>query len=315
MGGWFSRESHGRWFSGGESEKHDLVIANHSQLSLHLWVNGGGPVVRLKPTETITASLPAHLRHTNRQWTATLDLPGSGLAGLTVCTWSQNSLQLKVPLGAQESVDSQLARVSGDFFGGYPLTVRTFDIIVRKQREVKKSMREWLLRKQAVWRKTRVRAAKLVQQATRTWLARHRLECPVCLDDLPWFDTKKMCQKGRHRLCGTCATRYLDLALGEGKLYVRCPGIGCAEVFPKDALKKLASAPALAAYEANLAGVHTQRLADESDRDFLRFASEHARRCPACQVLIWRYEGCDHMQCRCGTSFNWSSPEARLQLA
>ena len=130
----------------------------------------------------------------------------------------------------------------------------------------------------------------------------HAFTCPICFDELPWLESTRLCTSSRaaggHRLCAPCATRYVDLAIGEGKLYVRCSGIGCGELLSPESLRKLASPGALATYEVNLIGVHTQRLADESDPTFLAFASEHARRCPACHVLIWRSAGCDHMACR-----------------
>ena len=198
-----------------------------------------------------------------------------------------------------------------------PLTIRTFTLLVQKQRDVKTRHREWLAHKAAVWQRTRVRAAKTLQRVARSWLAKCMYECPICLDDLPWLETARLCKSSRgggHRLCAPCATRYVDLAIGEGKLYVRCSGIGCGELVSKASLQKLASPSALETYDANLVGVHTQRLADESDPTFLTFASEHTRRCPACQVLIWRSAGCDQMACRCGHGFNWSSPEARVNL-
>ena len=199
-----------------------------------------------------------------------------------------------------------------------PLNIRTFTLLVQKQRDVKTRLRERLTHKAAVWQRTRVRAAKTLQRVVRSLLAKRMYECPICLDDLPWLETTRLCKSSRtgggHRLCAPCATRYVDLAIGEGKLYVRCSGIGCGELVSKASLQKLGSPSALETYDANLVGVHTQRLADESDPTFLTFASEHTRRCPACQVLIWRSAGCDQMACRCGHGFNWSSPEARVNL-
>ena len=199
------------------------------------------------------------------------------------------------------------------------LNIRTFTWLVQKQRDVKTRLRKRRAQKAAVWQRTRVRAAKTLQRTVRSWLAKCMYECPICFDKLPWLESTRLCTSSRaaggHRLCAPCATRYVDLAIGEGKLYVRCSGIGCRELLSQESLKKLASLGALATYDANLVGVHTQRLADESDPTFLAFASEHARRCPACQVLIWRSAGCDNMACRCGHLFNWSSSEARVMLA
>merc|ERR1719453_408649 len=57
---------------------------------------------------------------------------------------------------------------------------------------------------------------------------------------------------------------------------------------------------------------HAQRLDAESDPGFLAFCKQHARMCPACGVLIWRYAGCDHMSCRCGHNFNWTDADAQV---
>ena len=163
-------------------------------------------------------------------------------------------MQLTVPHDAVLALNSQLA--TG--LQGYALTIAAFGVIVRKQREVKSRLREWKLRKRVVWHKVRARAAKRLQRASRIWLSSYRLECPstrcdarticpvarvghersgpphaVCYDDFPWFETKKLCKlaksqgggtahRGGHRLCGPCAATYVDMALGEGKLY------GCA---------------------------------------------------------------------------------------
>ena len=289
----------------------NVEVVNDSALSLLLWVNGGGTICKCPPGTTTMVSRPAHLMRGPQMWTATLDLPQIGLQGLQVCSWSQSSLQLKIGLGVHNSVTSHLS--SGH---GYALNIATLLLLVQKQRRVKMRHREQLARKRRILLVARVRAAKTLQRATRSWLVTVVYECPVCLDDLPLMDTKNMCKsaQGGHRLCAPCATRYVDMAIGEGKLYVRCSGIACAELVSKESLTKLASQGALDTYEANLVGVHTQRLADESDPAFLTFASEHTRRCPACQVLIWRSEGCDQMRCRCGHGFNWSSPEARVHL-
>ena len=51
---------------------------------------------------------------------------------------------------------------------------------------------------------------------------------------------------------------------------------------------------------------------------FAAWAATEARACPNCRVLIFRYAGCDHMQCRCGAHFNWQTADgvgARRSLA
>ena len=101
MGGLLSRL--GLSSSSSSSSRKYVEVVNNSQLSLHLWVNGGGPVCRCGPHKTTTASLPAHLSHGPYAFAATLDLPearSAGMQGLQVCSWSQTvSLRLNVDNG------------------------------------------------------------------------------------------------------------------------------------------------------------------------------------------------------------------------
>ena len=96
MGCWFSRAD-------------QVEVVNNSQLSLHLWVNGGGPVCKCPPGKTTTASLPAHLSARQdgpRTWTATLDLPDAraGMQGLHVCSWHQVTPWLEFPVDPRTSL-------------------------------------------------------------------------------------------------------------------------------------------------------------------------------------------------------------------
>ena len=87
MGCWFSRFS-----TTAKKKDVEVEVVNNSQLGLHVWVNGGGPVCKCPPGKTTTAPLPAYLSHGRHAWTATLDLPdvrSAGMQGLHVCTWNQ----------------------------------------------------------------------------------------------------------------------------------------------------------------------------------------------------------------------------------
>ena len=87
MGCWFSRFS-----TTAKKKDAEVEVVNNSQLGLHLWVNGGGPVCKCPPGKTTTAPLPAYLSHGLHVWTATLDLPdvrSAGMQGLHVYTWNQ----------------------------------------------------------------------------------------------------------------------------------------------------------------------------------------------------------------------------------
>ena len=87
MGCWCSRFS-----TSAKKKDAEVEVVNNSQLGLHLWVNGGGPVCKCPPGKTTTAPLPAYLLHGLHVWTATLDLPdvrSAGMQGLHVYTWNQ----------------------------------------------------------------------------------------------------------------------------------------------------------------------------------------------------------------------------------
>ena len=102
----------GCWFRFSRGAKlAEVEVVNNSQLSLHLWVNGGGPVCKCPPGKTTTASLPAHLSarqdgYGPRTWTATLDLPDAraGMQGLHVCSWHQVTPWLEFPVDPRTSL-------------------------------------------------------------------------------------------------------------------------------------------------------------------------------------------------------------------
>lgn len=318
MGGWFSRES-----GGGRIVSKELSVTNHSGLHLNLWCNGGGPVAVLRPSETTKTALPQHLTgKATLQWMTTLNLQGGiGPHGLRVAgPWDQTvgmfdtTVVVRIPPSVIADVD-EATRRSSPLGESYPkLTLTAFRVVAAKQRAFRERKREFLKRKARLDAKVRRRAVKTLQRAARAHLDRRVIECPCCLDDVSWITTQLTCKEHKHRLCVACVRKYVDIALGDGKLYVRCPGVGCSSIFPQAKLKEIASADAFKTYEGNMAAKHIQRLTDESDPDFLAFCSEHARRCPACHVVIYRYAGCDHVACRCGKSFNWGSPEVRIAL-
>mmetsp|Transcript_23244 Transcript_23244/g.62342 ORF Transcript_23244/g.62342 Transcript_23244/m.62342 type:complete len:106 (+) Transcript_23244:916-1233(+) len=91
-------------------------------------------------------------------------------------------------------------------------------------------------------------------------------------------------------------------------------GFKCRALLSSKELQDLCSKEAWSEYESSMAGKHTQRLADETDESFLAFCAENTRRCPACQVVIFRHAGCNHMRCRCGMAFDWNATELRIQM-
>ncbi|KAL1521579.1 hypothetical protein AB1Y20_021238 [Prymnesium parvum] len=179
------------------------------------------------------------------------------------------------------------------------------------EHEVAYARAELLVIEEVIARKAK--AARTMQAAVRNWLTRRLVECPVCLDDVSWPTMHKVA--GCHKVCVSCISTYVEGACEEGKLYIRCPGgFQCTSTLSAQEIGQFCSSKAWNQYQGNMACKHTQRLADENDVSFLKFCREHARRCPACQVIIWRSAGCNSMQCRCGQAFNWDAPEIKIVL-
>ena len=163
----------------------------------------------------------------------------------------------------------------------------------------------------------RVAAADTIARFARGKLARQTLMCPVCADDMPvsaMIAVAADCREAEHHVCQPCERRYVDAAVGEGKLFIRCPGGGCRHLLTRDRIEALASAGKRALHAETVTASHAQRIAREDDGEFLEFARQHARVCPACNVLIYRYEGCNHMTCKCGHEFQWNAAEAQITV-
>lgn len=156
-----------------------------------------------------------------------------------------------------------------------------------------------------------------IQAAWRDALKRVERNCPICLESVPWATMASTVPSKRcHRVCPACASRYVDTALSDGRLYVTCPGEGCKHLMERATVCRLASVDALAQFEWNQRTNHDEKLASAAlDPKMRAFFKLHARKCPGCHVIIYRSQGCDSMNCRCGTAFNWRSAEAQISFS
>lgn len=176
--------------------------------------------------------------------------------------------------------------------------------------DVQRRWRERLRRRAAERAAQRRSAVTLLQHAARGRLARRHAKCLICLEEMPFASLVSTVPDSRcHRICGGCAHSYVDNAIREGKMYIRCPGEGCSHLMQPE---PFASRAALAMYRVNMRASHQNRFAGESDAAFVGFCREQTRMCPACGVVIWRYAGCNHMTCRCGNEFDWTAQSARV---
>lgn len=160
-------------------------------------------------------------------------------------------------------------------------------------------------------------AAQTCQRTARRRLARKRSTCSICFDEMPWCSMVSLVPETlcHPRICRGCATQYVNTALTDGKLYVRCPaGDGCKTLISNQMLHRIASPEVWEAHQMHRYNNHADRLntLDADDKAFVAWLKKEARRCPICNVIIYRYEGCNHMSCRCGASFNWDDEKARI---
>ena len=173
-------------------------------------------------------------------------------------------------------------------------------------------------------RQRRHAAATCISRSVREWLAVSSRECMVCLSSLPWCEMVSTTEQRCHRTCKECCIRYCDATLEEGRLHVKCLGIGCANLIDDDLVDRLASPEAVAKREANRRDANKRRLeevsaeddADEDTLAFRAFCVAHVRKCPLCAVLIYRDQGCNHVACKCGAHFDWEmTPGIKLAPA
>jgi hypothetical protein len=172
------------------------------------------------------------------------------------------------------------------------------------------------------------KAATMIQSQIRRLLTAKTFPCTVCLCDVPWISTKRTTKGCGHRFCKDCLSQYYKTAFDDGKLIIRCPGswtsdsgtlVTCkSEVPPADIdaclgpeLGDVFRAKRRERFSSYLEELATTR----ANKDFVSWAEKEARVCPVCNVIIWRYQGCNHMTCRCGGHFDWSDPARRLNQA
>uniref|UniRef100_A0A7S1TVC5 RING-type domain-containing protein n=1 Tax=Phaeomonas parva TaxID=124430 RepID=A0A7S1TVC5_9STRA len=174
-------------------------------------------------------------------------------------------------------------------------------------------LRPWLAKRRAIH--------VVLQKIVRGWLQRRKFTCPICYETLARACFTNMCRanarpnmpnptNSKHcEVCRSCARRYINVQVDDGKICFTCPLSG--GIITKEDIDRVCGPAAGLKFLENRNIMHSKRLlalnAGAEDHSFTRWCEQHTRACPGCYVIIFRYAGCDHMACRCGYSFNWST--------
>jgi len=276
-----------------------LTVTNSSPLPVEVYINGNGPFLRCDAKKTHTVDLPRGQLQGQLSWTASHKMHGehdvSLASGYLAACESRMRCQITVKENALTT--EVVTRL------GMPLAC--YSLLVNAQVRCRKRVRA----KAAAECLRRRTAAVLVQSSFRSHLKRTMRTCFICFDRVAWASMISIVpDQNCHKTCKDCATAHVNHALEEGKLYVRCPGEGCKHLLSDPQVEALASRKALDMKQKNQRAANARRLGEweQEDDGFKDFCSRHARKCPACSVIIYRHAGCDHMHCRCGAHFDWN---------
>lgn len=291
---------------------HRVRVVNQTPFDLVLWVGGGGPVLVAGAARgfTVPAKSEQDLEPYSiiGHWQATIAPSSHSFHNVlsSFVVWKGWLKSSDDPLVIDHPAQHDLPG-----FGNAPLVV--FALIVKAQRAVRASLRDKARLLAAAMAMRRHNASRRIQRFGRAFLGRLRRECPICLEDLLLTELTRLatCQ---HKTCKACATNYVDTALSDSKWHVRCPMPACTSLLGRPDMMTHATPVAWEKHQSAVAAQHAQRLGDETDELFLEHCRVHTRRCPCCCVIIWRFEGCDHMTCRCGFSFRWTDAAARIGI-
>lgn len=148
-------------------------------------------------------------------------------------------------------------------------------------------------------------------------------KCPICMDPLlslsprGYLSTSNMWfaplhknehwsnEPCGHACCRECMRMWAETAINDQKASVRCPAPECSyKLFDRD-LQTLVSPEAFQRHQEHQNADYLKHLktALKSDPCLKNWLKGHARPCPDCHVIVSRSEGCDQMQCICGTNF------------
>jgi hypothetical protein len=138
--------------------------------------------------------------------------------------------------------------------------------------------------------------------------------CPVCMEPLTmssqWFAPLRKNEHWSNQPCGhacchSCMKMWAETAINDQKTRIKCPAIGCSYSLWDHEVQALVNEELCARFLENKNTDHRKHLKSvlKEDKRLNAWLKGHARPCPECNVIVSRYEGCDHMVCVCGTHF------------
>lgn len=147
--------------------------------------------------------------------------------------------------------------------------------------------------------------------------------CPICMDPMVeisksgnpsssnmWFAPLRKnehwsSQPCGHACCRSCMKMWAETAINDQKVNIRCPAPACSySLFDHD-VQALVSPMAFERLQEHRNADYLKHLksALKEDVRLNKWLKSHCRPCPDCHVIVSRSEGCDAMQCVCGTKF------------
>lgn len=138
---------------------------------------------------------------------------------------------------------------------------------------------------------------------------------PFCFKDFRVTGDSMTKNGPRHpnSICQVCLEQHARSAVKGGKLFVRCPYVGCGRSLQTLELKntlpdKEYNDFVKALKEAEEYAQKSNQEDDEVTLATMGIQGLELRMCPACSIRIEKNEGCSSMVCyRCGENFSWSS--------
>jgi len=148
--------------------------------------------------------------------------------------------------------------------------------------------------------------------------------CPICMDPLielsasgeprttasMWFaplhkNEHWSNQPCGHACCRTCMKTWAETSINDSKVNIKCPCPGCSYCLYDHELQSLVTVDAFQRHQEHKNADYLKHLRKSLKEDIRLkcWLKSNARPCPDCHVIVSRSEGCNHMQCICGTKF------------